>query len=84
MQTVIIGAVGPQGPRGTDGVDIPPRERRSDYSGSFSYCGFADIGTPESASLWTITRITVLDTGNVTTAVAVSSSWTDRYTNIYI
>jgi len=81
MQTIIVGAVGPQGPKG---ADTPPREKRSDYSENFSYCGFADIGTPESASLWTITRITVLDTGNVTTAVAVSSSWTDRYTNIYI
>ena len=84
MQTIIVNTPGPQGPKGADGADIPPRERRSDYSGSFSYCGFANIGTPESTSLWTITRITVLDTGNVTTAVAVSSSWTDRYTNIYI
>jgi hypothetical protein len=84
MQTIIVNTPGPQGAKGADGADIPPRERRSDYSGSFSYCGFADIGIPESTSLWTITRITVLDTGNVTTAVAVSSSWTDRYTNIYI
>jgi hypothetical protein len=81
MQTIIVQTPGPQGPRG---ADAPPREKRSDYSGSFSYCGYANVGTPESASNWTITRITVLNTGNVTTAVAVSSSWTDRYTNIYI
>lgn len=81
MQTILISTPGPRGPQGPVGA---PREKRSDYSGSFSYCGYALSGSSEASTDWTITRITVFGDGNVTTGVATNVNWTGRYTHIYI
>jgi hypothetical protein len=80
MQTIIVNTLGPIGPKGEPGA---PREKLSDYSGSFSYCGYAEEGSPEANNVWTITRITVFGDGNVTTGVATEVNWTDRYTHTY-
>lgn len=81
MQTLLISTPGPRGPQGPPGESL---EKRSDYSGSFSYCGFAPNGSSESSNVWTITRITVFGDGNVVTGVATDVNWTGRYTHIYI
>lgn len=57
-------------------------ERRSAVVGSTAYCGKAPSGTSDSASGWTVTRITVAADG--TTAVShASGAWADRLTLTY-
>ncbi len=80
MQTILVSTPGPQGPAGPPGA---PLEKLSDYSGSFSYCGYAASGSLETQNVWNITRITVFGDGNVTTGVATNVNWTDRYTHTY-
>ena len=81
MQTIIINTPGPRGSQGPPGA---PLEKRSDYSGSFSYCGSAAENSSESSNVWTITRITVFGDGNIQTGVATNVNWTGRYTHIYV
>lgn len=81
---IIVNTPGPKGDKGDKGNPMPPREKRSDYSGSFSYCAFADLGSLETQNVWTITRITILQNGTVIIANAEDVNWTDRYTHIYI
>jgi len=82
MPNVIV--VNTPGPQGQVGPQLPIYTKLSDYSGSYSYCGYALTGSLTTSNVWTITRITVYNDGSVTTGVANSSSWNDRYTNNYI
>tara|TARA_R110000868_G_scaffold19150_5_gene82787 strand:+ start:153 stop:425 length:273 start_codon:yes stop_codon:yes gene_type:complete len=59
-------------------------ERRHEWTGTYSYCGVAETGASESASVWTITRLTVSGAGAVTsTGMASAVAWTDRATATY-
>jgi hypothetical protein len=60
----------------------PTLERRNDFTGTFSYCGSAPLGTAESTAIWNITRI------DYTTTTPVSAysvgAWTNRYSLTYV
>ena len=56
---------------------------RSDTIGAVNYLGTAPVGTLESATGWTITRITLATDGTVATAVATDAVWTNRLTETY-
>lgn len=81
------GAQGPQGFQGPQGIGTqgptgPNLVRRNDWTGTFSYCGSAPLGTNESDSAWNITRI------DYSTIIPVSTyatgAWTNRYILIYL
>lgn len=75
-EPVLIGAQGPPG-------ESAQREVRSDWQSPYSYIGIAAVSTPESSLSWKITRITISGS-TITSAVATSVAWTDRYTATYI
>lgn len=52
-------------------------------SATTQYAGIAPSGTAESAALWTITRLTISDSGSVTTATASNVAWSNRASVIY-
>lgn len=55
---------------------------KSDWQSPYNYIGTAPAGTPESAPIWNITRITVNLDGS--TIVQTSfGAWTNRYSLIY-
>lgn len=55
---------------------------KSDWQSPYNYIGTAPAGTPESAPIWNITRITVNLDGS--TIVETSfGAWTNRYSLIY-
>jgi hypothetical protein len=68
-------------------ADIPlPSERRNANNSSnnnINYCGTAANGSAESATVWTITRLTIAASGSITTAVATNVAWTNRESVIY-
>ena len=57
--------------------------RRHDFQQPYSYCGFANFGTAETAPSWTITRIEVLSGGSTATGVA-TGAWSNRTNLNYI
>jgi len=65
-------------------VDVSPRIRRHDWTGTYSYCGTAVEGSAENQSVWDITRIQFSGAGAVvSTAYATNVAWTDRTTATY-
>ncbi len=54
----------------------PPNIRRNLQSGSINYCGYAPTGSLESEAVWTITKITVVNDGSVTTTISNNVTWT--------
>jgi len=62
--------------------DITP-EKRHDFYEPYSYCGTAPAGTLDSDIIWTITRINIYSSGEITTAIATSVDWDNRYTHVY-
>ena len=55
--------------------------RRFDTLGSYLYCGTALSGSSESATVWTIVRLTVSPNGTVTSSFTRNNvAWTNRYT----
>ena len=56
---------------------------RHDFVSPYSYCGKALVGSLETQSVWTITRIQVLEDGLTTTTTATNVNWTDRLTHTY-
>lgn len=59
------------------------REKRHEWTGTYDYMAWADYGTSESSSTWTITRMTISSAGAVTKGVA-TGSWTNRASLTYI
>ncbi len=54
-----------------------------DYNEPYSYCGTAPASSAEADSVWSITRIFISSSGDVTTASATMVDWDDRYTHTY-
>jgi hypothetical protein len=57
--------------------------RRHDFVSDVSYCGFAEIGSLETDSVWNISKIVVAIEGTTTTTHAANVKWSDRLTVIY-
>jgi hypothetical protein len=61
--------------------------RRFAQSGSFLYCGTALSGSSESATVWTIIRLTIAADGSVsataTAQPAGGTNWVDYLTHVY-
>lgn len=58
--------------------------RRHEWTGTYAYCGRAPEGSAESATVWTITRLTISAAGAVTaTAYASGVAWTNRASATY-
>jgi hypothetical protein len=57
-------------------------EYRHDFN-IYDYLGKAPSGSSESASVWTITRLTIASDGTTTSGIANNVSWSGRYTHIY-
>lgn len=57
--------------------------RRHDFVTNVSYCGYAEEGSLENESVWTISKIVVAVVGTTTTTRAVNVKWVDRLTVIY-
>jgi hypothetical protein len=49
----------------------------------YDYLGKAASGSSESASVWTITRLTIASDGTATVGTATNVDWTNRYTHTY-
>jgi hypothetical protein len=64
--------------------------RRSDYTASldpnvnFLYLGEAMSGSAESASVWTISQLSISSSGATVTRSTSSAAWTDRYAYTYL
>jgi hypothetical protein len=59
------------------------RNANNSTNNNINYCGIAPADSAESASVWTITRLTITNAGAVTTATAVNVEWDDRETATY-
>ena len=57
--------------------------RRHETTGTYDYLGFAPTGTAESATSWTLTRLTLSNTG-VSAVMHATDSWNNRLTATYI
>jgi hypothetical protein len=58
--------------------------RRSDWDGTYSYCGRAPYGSLESESVWLVTRILINNNGSVTvTRTPGYIIWTNHLTETY-
>ena len=58
--------------------------RRSEWTGTYAYCGTGPEGAAESAAVWDITRLAISAAGAVTaTARATGVAWNDRATASY-
>ena len=52
--------------------------RKHDYVSNVSYCGYAELGSLENESVWTISKIVVATEGSTTTTHASGVKWIDR------
>jgi hypothetical protein len=57
--------------------------RRHETTATYDYLGFAPTGTAESATIWTLTRLTLSNTG-VSAVMHATDSWNNRLTATYI
>lgn len=66
--------------------DVASERRNANNStnSNINYCGTAPSGSLESATVWTIIRLTISSSGGVTTATATNVAWTNRESAIYI
>ena len=58
--------------------------RRHDFVSNISYCGFAELGSLESDSVWNISKIVVSVFGTTTTTHATNVDWIGHLTHIYV
>lgn len=58
-------------------------ERRYESAYPYDYCGTAPAGTAESATTWTLTRITYNAAGSLVATETATDSWTNRATATY-
>lgn len=56
--------------------------RKHEWTGVYDYIAWAKLDTSESASEWTITRLSISSAGNVTSGKAIGA-WTDRASLTY-
>jgi hypothetical protein len=54
------------------------RNANNSTNNNINYCGYAPVGSAESAAVWTITRITIAASGSITTGLATNVAWTNR------
>jgi hypothetical protein len=60
------------------------RNANNSTNNNINYCGVAlGTGVSESATVWTITRLTIGASGSITIATATNVAWTDREIAIY-
>jgi hypothetical protein len=75
---------------GLTGVGATEYIRRSDYTGSldpnvnYLYTGYAPVGSAESATVWTLSRLAISASGDTITQVTASAAWTNRYSYTYL
>ncbi len=75
---------------GLTGVGATEYIRRSDYTSSldpnvnYLYTGYAPVGSAESATVWTLSRLAISASGDTITQVTASAAWTDRYIVTYL
>lgn len=81
-QTVTLEIPGLQGPKGQIGPPGVVATVRSDTTGGYSYIGSAELGTLNSQTGWTITRISLTDPVGQTEQ-ATNALWNDRLTEVY-
>jgi len=60
------------------------RNANNSTNNNINYCGYAPDGSAESATVWTITRLTIAASGSITTGLATNVAWTNRESVIYI
>jgi hypothetical protein len=56
--------------------------RRHEATAGYDYLGYAAQGTNESATSWTLTRLT-LDSSGISAVMRATDSWTNRVTATY-
>ena len=60
------------------------RNANNSANSSINYCGVAlGTGVSESATVWTITRLTISISGSITVATATNVAWTNRESATY-
>ena len=59
------------------------RNANNSSNNNINYCGYAPVGSAESATVWTITRITIAASGSITTGLATNVAWTNRESATY-
>lgn len=59
-------------------------ERRFSESGNYQYCGQADLGASEGASVWLIRRLTYASGVYTVTQEADNVDWTGRAGHTYV
>jgi hypothetical protein len=75
---------------GLTGVGATEYIRRSDYTSSldpnvnYLYTGYAPVGSAESATVWTLSRLAISASGATITQVTSSAAWTNRYSYTYL
>lgn len=82
--TGATGAAGATGPTGPTGADASVHERRQDHATPYIYAATAPAGTAESASAWTITRMTFTAGALTATGTASNVTWTGRAGHTYV
>lgn len=67
-------------------ADVASERRNANNStnNNINYCGTAPKGSSESATVWSIERLTIGSGGSVTIATATNVAWTNRESAIYI
>ena len=77
---------------GTGALNIPQymsastrRNANNSSNNNINYCGVAlGTGVSESSAVWTIKRLTIAESGSITTATATNVAWTNRESATYI
>jgi hypothetical protein len=59
------------------------RNANNSTNNNINYCGYAPDGSAESATVWTITRLTISASGAITVGTATNVAWTNRESVIY-
>lgn len=59
------------------------RNANNSSNNNINYCGTAANGSSESATVWTIKRLTIAASGSITIATATNVAWTNRQSATY-
>lgn len=66
-------------PEPVGGFDVGKSEKRHEWSDPYDYLGYAPLGSLETESVWTITRLTINGAGVVTANdILTNVKWSDR------
>lgn len=75
---------------GSNLTGVGSTERRSDYTSSADpninllYLGYAAVGSSQSATVWTISQLSISSSGATVTRTTSSAAWTNRYSYTYL